>query len=198
MKNKPEFETQIEYMEWRLDRRVKAIHDRVEKNKRGYLERCKKLGEAPGEADRLWLDGFAVGNGLDIACGDFLIGDAQGVDGTEKMIGTDYWSEGDELVFHQPESLDFVVTNYLDGFANPLKALNEWWRCLASGGVLALTCRDAEMYSTSGKGPLENARRASAFTSVTLAHYMYRAGFEDVTCDRHKAEKTLRCSGFKP
>lgn len=195
----PKFDTDMEYMEWRLNRRIEVITHRVERVKRGYIEQCKRRGVAPGEEDRRWLDQFAVGNGLDIACGDFLVGDgdsAQGVDGHERMVGTDYWSEGDELSFQEPGKLDFIVTNYLDGFPTPLKALNEWHRCLRVGGVIAIVCRDADTYKEPA-GPLGNLRRQSVFTAVTLPQYLHRAGFRDIKCGKNSKENVLRCHAKK-
>jgi len=198
----PKFNNYLDYMEWRLNRRIEVITHRVNRIKKGYLSQCKKKGEAPGEADRIWLDQFAVGNGLDIACGDFLIGDgdsAQGVDGHERMIGTDYWSEGDELAFSESGKLDFVVTNYLDGFANPIKALNEWYRVLKPNGILAIVTRDVDYYdiNKTPKGPLDNMRRLSAWTNKTLPIYMARCGFVNIGCERNKQEGSLRAHGNK-
>lgn len=196
----PKFDTYAEYMMWRLDRRVEVITARVARVKRGYMEWCKHRNVAPGEEDRRWLDQFAVGNGLDIAAGDFLCGDGEsalGVDGHERMIATDYWSEGDELTFAEPGQLDFIVTNYLDGFPNPLKALNEWYRTLRVGGTIAIVVRDADQYDFS-KGPLENLRRQSSFTHKTICHYLFRAGFKEVKFDtNNKDEKVIRVHAKK-
>ncbi|MHA2066702.1 MAG: hypothetical protein ACXABY_20210 [Candidatus Thorarchaeota archaeon] len=194
MNKKPQFDNQVDYMRWRLDRRVQTITDRAEKVKRRYVADCDRIGEAPGEDERLWLDQFAKGNGLDIACGDFLCGDANGVDGHERMVGCDWWCEGDELAFQEPGKLDFVVTNYLDGFANPLKALNEWWRCIRPGGIIAIITRDSDAY-VGPTGPLENARRQMAYNVNTLKFFLGRAGFVNVTVVAD--DKRLWATGYK-
>jgi SAM-dependent methyltransferase len=183
MEKRPVFDTYKEYMKWRLDRRVQLIQDRADKCMRRYVDKLSEEDAKTTESDRLWLDQFAVGNGLDIACGDFLIGDqdqAVGVDGDRRYIGADFHCEGDELAFQSPETLDYVVTNYLEGMPNPINALNEWWRVLRPGGTLALICRDANSYPPKYlKGALSNGSRQNTYTSVTLGHYLYRAGFTD-------------------
>lgn len=186
---RPKFDNYKDYMKWRLDRRVETIRQRVENVKARYIDRLHPNDPLAiaSEEDRKWLDQFCKGKGLDIACGDFLCGDmeqAEGVDGAEKQIGTDHFTEGDELTFTEPGKIDFIVTNYLDAFASPLKALNEWYRALKfGGGVLAIVCRDAE-YAEKDKhlelGPLSNGRRNSVYTQITLAQYLKRAGFVDV------------------
>ena len=186
---RPKFERYQDYMNWRLDRRLATLKERIENVKKRYVAKLHD-GDAlakASEEDRLWLDQFCKGKGLDIACGDFLCGDdvqASGVDGAERQIGTDHYNEGDELTFAEPGKIDFIVTNYLDAFPNPLKALNEWYRALKfGGGVLAIVCRDAD-YPEKDKhlelGPLSNPRRQSVYTQITLAQYLKRAGFVDV------------------
>lgn len=198
---RPTFTDYRDYMRWRLDRRVETIKHRVESVKKNYIDKLRPedIHGKGGEDDRLWLDQFCKGKGLDIACGDFLCGEdqASGVDGHERQIGTDHFNEGDELTFSEPGKIDFIVTNYLDAFPNPLKVLNEWYRALKfSGGCLAIVCRDAEQATDKPKGPLENGKRQSLYTVVTLAQYMYRAGFTEV-----KVAKTtwgsLRAVGYK-
>ena len=205
MSARPKFTDYRDYLRWRLDRRVETIKSRVEGVKRSYIDKLNPNDPIcqSSEDDRQWLDQFCKGKGLDIACGDFLCGEleqAMGVDGHERQIGADHFSEGDELTFSEPGKLDFIVTNYLDAFASPLKALNEWYRVLKfGGGVLAIVCRDAE-FSTNNKrpllGPMSNGKRQSVFTALTLSQYMYRAGFSEV-----KSVKTgvgsLRAVGYK-
>jgi SAM-dependent methyltransferase len=171
-----------DYLRSVLDRRAATIASRVASVKANYIDKLNDndVTSAGTEEDRKWLAQFAKGKGLDIACGDFLIGDALGVDGAEKQIGTDYFNEGDDLAFAEPGKIDFIVTNYLDAFPNPLKVLNEWYRALKfGGGIIALTCRNAESY-TDPKGSLTNNKRQSAYTKVTLSQYLYRAGFTKV------------------
>lgn len=191
-----------EYMKSVLDKRVEVIKSRVESVKKNYIDKLDPndpIAKA-GEEDRLWLVQFAKGKGLDIACGDFTIGDAEGVDGAEKQIGTVHYTEGDELSFSEPGKYDFVVTNYLDAFPNPLKALNEWWRALKfGGGILAIVCRDAEAPTTNKRpelGPLSNMKRQALYTKVTISQYLYRANFTDVKVERTK-HGTLRAVAYK-
>lgn len=192
---RPKFTDYKDYMRWRLDRRVATIASRVEGVKKNYIDKLP-VNDDGAEADRLWLDQFAKGKGVDIACGDFLIGDAFGVDGHERQIGTDHFNEGDELTFSEPGKIDFIVTNYLDAFPNPLKALNEWYRALKfGGGVLAMTCRDAESYKNA-TGALSNAKRQSVYTALTLSQYLHRAGFVDVKVEKTK-HGTLRAVAYK-
>jgi SAM-dependent methyltransferase len=186
-------------MKYRLDRRVEAIRAKAERVYNDYVLRKIDKDNSPDEEDRLWLDQFANGNGYDICCGDFLIGgedQAVGIDGHAHMVGTDRLSEGDELAFQESGRLDFVVTNYLEGLPYPLKALNEWWRCLKPEGVLALVCRNANKYSAKyPKGALDNGSRQNTFTTVTLSHYLHRAGFKDVKVE--EVGPTLRAYAVK-
>ena len=183
MNERPKFDKYQDYMKWRLDRRVQSMRDRADACIRRFVDRLSDEDAEKTESDRLWLDQFAVGTGLDIACGDFLIGEddqAVGVDGDRRYIGADFHCEGDELTFQTSESLDYVVTNYLEGMPNPLNALNEWWRVLRPGGILAIICRDANRYPPKYlKGALSNGSRQNTYTSVTLGHYLYRAGFTE-------------------
>jgi len=198
MSERPNFKTYQEYMIWRLDKRVETVRAKAERIKENYIKRLPST-DGGSEENRIWLDQFARGVGFDIACGDFLIGDvvqALGVDGAPKMLGTDYWSEGDDLSFQPADSLDYIVTNYLDGMPAPLKALVEWRRCIKSGGRIAVVCRDAEQY-TQEMGPLENARRQSCYTEVTLKNYLYRVGFIDVRVEVHPKSSSLRGSATK-
>lgn len=177
-------------MYFRLDNRLEAFKSCIERAKR-YVDNLDGDG---GEKDRLWLDQFVKGNGLDICCGDFIVGDV-GVDGDRNKVGADYLVSGDELTFQDPESLDYIVTNYLDAFPNPLKALNEWWRCLRKGGVLAIVCRDSDSYKNS-LGPLNNAVRQSCYTKSMLSFYLFRSGFSKVVVEA-TPHGSLRASSTK-
>jgi SAM-dependent methyltransferase len=203
---RPQFPDYRDYMRWRLDRRVATIAERVASVKKNYIDGLSLTDElaAGSESDRLWLDKFCTpGNGLDIACGDFLHGDpdqASGVDGHERQIGTDHFNEGDELTFAEPGKYCFIVTNYLDAFPNPLKVLNEWYRALSfKDGRVAIVCRDAE-YPEKNKhlerGPLSNPKRQSVYTVITLPQYLKRAGFVNVTAEKTKWG-SLRVSAVK-
>ena len=194
------FDDYHEYMKYRLDRRVEAIKHKAERVYKGYVRNKTDKDNNPDEEDRLWLDQFANGNGYDICCGDFLIGgedQAAGVDGDARWVGVDKLCEGDELAFQEPGRVDYIVTNYLEGMPYPLKALNEWWRCLKPEGVLALVCRNANKYSAKyPKGALDNGSRQSTFTAVTLSQYLHRAGFKDVKVEE-TAGVTLRAYAVK-
>ena len=56
-------EKDTEYVAWMLKKIDKRQEDRPEYGKES-------------EEDREWLEEFAVGNGLDICCGDYAIGDS--------------------------------------------------------------------------------------------------------------------------
>lgn len=176
-------------------RRIEYREEKL-KNRMDRMRRYIEAGRVGGEENRMWLDQWAQdGVGLDICCGDFLIGEAEGVDTTPEMLGTDYsLIEGEALVTFEPGELDFVVTNYLDIFPNPLKALQEWHRVLKVGGRLAVVCCDAYKYPAR-LGPLRNHRRASCFVPRTLRCYLERANFtvqvmeEDSTFIRSMATK---------
>lgn len=164
----------------------KKMLERIEWREKKFNEAVAKLraqvyaGAVGGEPDRLWLDGHAKGNGLDICCGDFPIKGAEGVDVSARKIGADFLAKGDELTFVDSNSLDFVVTNYLDVFPDTLKVLNEWYRVLKPRGRLALVCRNADAY-LHPLGPLDNRSRVSLFTMKTIRLYLERAGFSKVT-----------------
>lgn len=194
----PSDEFYRESMIKRLRLRAKTVAEKAERIVENYVN-GPKFTDFENEANRIWLDGFTGGKGFDIACGDFLIGDvvqALGVDGAPKMLGTDYWSEGDEFPWQPDNTLDYVVSNYLDGMPAPLKALKEWRRVIKPGGKVALISRDADTYG-SPSGALENGRRQSCYTLLTLKNYMNRAGFKNVLVERHSKTQSLRGSGTK-
>ena len=151
------------------------------------------------EEDREWLEGFAVGNGLDICCGDYAIGDSLGVDELRTRLAADYPGRGDALAFQGSDELDFIVTNYLEAMPAPLLAFNEWYRCLKDGGVLALVCMDANAYANNVKNPLgvlSNRRRYNTYTKITLSQYLYRAGFTEIKIEEI-GKTRLRASAVK-
>lgn len=196
---RPEYTNYQDYLKWRLDRRCQVIRDRADKVIRTFVE----LQDTEAnfiEDDRLWLDKFAVGNGLDVCCGDFLVGaedQASGVDGDEKAVGVDYFRQGDDLSFSGPDRLDFVVTNYMDGLPNPIKAFQEFHRVLKVGGKVALVCQDADAYPESDQhGALRNPRKQSTYTRVTVKHYLSRCGFNDIKVEATD-HRTLRVEGTK-
>jgi len=184
-----------DYLNKVVDRRVNWIIGHADKVKRNYINRLAN-GVHPEQADREWLEQHAKGNGLDIACGDFNIGDSAGVDGDIRKIGVDFHEEGDALAFQEPNRLDYVVTNYLEAFCTPLKVLNEWWRCIRTGGKLAIVCRNADKYDDP-KGPLSNVHRQCIYTKTTLSMFLYRAGFSQVTVTTNDDNRTLRALAIK-
>jgi SAM-dependent methyltransferase len=183
-----------------LRQRVDRAHAR--RNKPGkkdrvlaFIETMKDGPISGAESDRIWLDQIAVGEGLDICCGDFIIGEAKGVDGDETKLGADYQVRGDDLAFQEDGTLDFIVTNYPEAMPTPLRALFEWYRCLKPGGVLGIVCMDADTY-TNKKGALRNHNRLNTYTKTTIAHYLYRAGFIGVEVEVTD-HKTLRVKAAK-
>ena len=180
----------------RLDLRVKTLADKAERIKKNYLEN-KRFNDHESEANRIWLDQFTGGVGFDIAVGDFPLGagvQAIGIDGAANAFGVDWVTEGDDLRFQGNDTLDYVVTNYLDGMGNPLKCLHEWARVVKPGGTVAVVVRDADHYTTA-LGALQNARRNSVFTQKTLSQYLFRVGLKSVSVEKHPKTGSLRGFG---
>lgn len=171
-------------MHERLDRREEQIQSWFAKLRR--LVDAEKIG---GEEGRLWLDKFAVGRGLNIACGDFPIGESWGVDFDPRKVAIDYWGFGDKIIDDEFENLDFIVTNYFEYLHDPLKVLSDWSRVLKSDGILAMVMGDTDNYENS-LGPLENKRRRHCFTLKTITCYLTRAGFKLV--DYEIVDRELR------
>ena len=169
-----------EYMKDMLEHRVQTIQDRVDRYLTTPGER-KRAGRRSLKAiaSREFLKKHAVGVGVDICCGDFLIEGALGVDTRHDVIGTDYRFSGDDLSMLKAKELDYVVSNYIEAMPSTLRAMNEWHRCLKVGGTIALVCRDAESYKNP-EGALKNRKRVHTFTKVTIAHYLSRAEFSDI------------------
>jgi len=141
------------------------------------LERQIESGVIGGEPGRLWLDQFAQGEGFNIACGDFTIGNAIGVDLDPKKIAIDFWGFGDVLPDPGDADADFIVTNYLECWPQTHNILKEWAHTLRVKGVLAIVFCDADTY-LSELGPLTNHRRITCFTVKTLTAHMTKAGFK--------------------
>ena len=173
-----------------MDRYKQSLHEVLDKRHKALIERADRYikrarGAIPGlveDFDKTWLKQFTVGNGLDVACGDFPM--ATGVDIRMTSVGADFFCAGDDLHFQPSNELDFIVCNWLDAFATPLKALEEWHRCLKPGGTLAVVCRNALVYENQ-LGPLESQHWISLFCKKTLSMYMFKAGFTEVVIEEH-------------
>jgi SAM-dependent methyltransferase len=133
--------------------------------------------------DRAFLEKHAVGVGADVCCGDFLIEDSIGVDTRRTVLGADFHFSAESLSFAKRDSMDYVVTNYLEAAQNTIAALNEWYRCLKPGGTLAMVCRNSHAYdpATHPMGALHSEHRTHTFDKVTLGQYIHRSGFVNVS-----------------
>lgn len=189
----------LESMIRRVELRTQTVKDKGERIIENYLKHSR-FKDHESEANRIWLDQFAAeGIGFDIACGDFLIGEvvqAIGIDGTKTQHGTDWAVDIADLKFQDDNTLDYIVSNYIDCAPAPLPAFTEWVRVLKPGGVLAAVCRDSDTYTTE-LGALRNIRRHSCYTDKTLRHYMTRAGLINVKIVKHPKTESLRAHGTK-
>jgi len=171
------------------------IHERLNKREKqiaswfAKIHRQVDAGKIGGEPGREWLDKWAVGRGLNIACGDFPIGESLGMDLDAKKVAIDFWGFGDSIIRDQlgEDGLDHVVTNYLECFPNPLKLLQDWHSFLKPGGIVAIVCCNSSAYEA-GAGPMMNKKRINCFTYDTLSRYLIRAGFEIVECEKDGTE----------
>lgn len=167
-----------------LDLLEAAIHDQL-KSAREFAQSDEY---AYGDVHD-WLQQFAVGTGLDICAGNFPTLSASG---THVAISVDrgihlgnvingICADATNLSKIDTNSMDYVVTNYLEGIEMTLKALHEWYRVLKPGGTLAMIVSNAEAtrYQVE-KGPLANRRRLAIFTPLTLVRYLERAGFVQI------------------
>lgn len=128
------------------------------------------------QACRDWLEQFAVGEGVNICAGEFTIGDSLGINNDPKAVATDHWAFADKWVADLPP-LDYLITNYLECFPDPLRVLQDWkGRLKDRTGVIAIVARDSESYDDD-LGPLKNHRRVSCFSMKTLRFYVRRAGY---------------------
>lgn len=181
--------------------------DIVERRILKEIRRSRKWAEENPEIYALtheWLEQFCKGNGFDIACGNFPTILADGM-GAVRCIDTGdhagnfvngYRHEGDFLPFLATDSCDFIVTNYFEGFPQPVKALNEWYRVLKPGAPLAMIISDAEAPEyDKPMGPFTNPRRLHIFTSITIRRYLERSYFREITVEKYL--HTLRVKGVK-
>ena len=173
---------------------------------------CRKMiadGNYPPDPleHRVWLEQFAVGHGLDICSGNIPMEGAAGVDASgwsprnqSGVLGPlDYArTSGEDLSVIGRAAVDFVISNYLEAFSSPLHTLNEWFRVVRKGGVLAVVVANAEhpMYRGVCGGPLGARHKASCFTVLTLRLYLEQAGFREIEIE--KAGSALRAKAIKP
>jgi len=177
----------------RVNRRVEILLHRYDKLKRLIIND----GWTGAEEDRIWLEQFAIGVGMDICCGDFVIGENSiGVDGDYHKIGLDKFTSGDDITDESADSMDYIVSNYIDAFDSPFKAFTCWHRLLKTDGTLAFTCRNAEVFETD-KGPLENRNRRCLYTPKLIKFYMHRLGFTPVVIELSEGGKSIRVAARK-
>ena len=175
------------------DELKQKMHERID-GRAARLHRYINKGLIGGEEGRLWLEQFCEGQGLDVACGDFLVGLSIGIDPNNEKLGQLWVGPGDEILRAKSESMDYVISNYFDAFPSVLKTLHEWYRVLKPKGVVAVTCPNAEKYEGK-KGPLENVNKSNSFTPLTLKHYFSRAGFKVEICEEDGS--SIRLKGRK-
>ena len=185
-----------DYMRSIVDRRIKHVTERADKIMLKWGRRLDAPIPAGLVEDREFLEKYAIGDGVDVCCGDFLIEDAVGVDTRRTVAGADFHFSADTLSFTKPNTLDYVVSNYLEAVPNTIGALNEWYRCLKPGGTLAMICRDSDQYIQL-EGALTSGHRQHTFSKVTIKHYMYRSGFINVTV-KPTPNQSLQCLAKKP
>ena len=185
-----------DYIQGIVDRRVAFCKARAEKIILKWGRRLDTPLPLGLKEDRDFLVQYAVGEGVDVCCGDFLIEDSIGVDTRRTVLGADFHFSADTLSFQKPNTCDYVVSNYLEAVPNTIGALNEWFRVLKPGGALAMICRDADQY-VQPEGALVSGHRQHTFSAVTLRHYMYRSGFTDVKIHPTRWQ-SLQAIGKKP
>ncbi len=176
--------------------------DRLEEKFNKQLRLARKYladyGDSYEEAHE-WFRQFIKGEGVDIASGNFPTDEGMlNADGCYRLgnMANGFLSDVDDLVNFDSNHLDFVLCNYLDGFDQTLKALNEWNRVLKPGGTLAVMACNAEFVEYErNSGPMSNPRRVVAFTPLTMQRYLERAGFVDVKVDTEG--KWIRASATK-
>jgi|SRR3990172_4749448 len=158
-------EQQLEAVKRRLEVRRTYVNAKIDRVLRQDINKTHG-----GEDVRAWLDSFAKGTGLDICCGNYLTDGAIGVDSAYDVLGNSFNFRGDNLAGFPADTFDYVVCNYTECFDSPLKAFNEWRRVLKSGGVLALSCSNADCYDDSDK--MLNGKRQFLYTPHTMRLYL--------------------------
>ena len=177
--------------------RMLAELDRREQFLKGVFESVRKdvrLGRYDDtHACREWLAQWCVGVGVNLCAGEFQIADSIGINTDPKALATDHWAFADRFAPELPP-LDYVVTNYLECFPDPLRLLMDWHARMRKGGVLAVVARNSALYEQA-MGPLENHRRSSCFSINTLCMYLERAGFSVFEIETH--EKEIRVAAHR-
>jgi SAM-dependent methyltransferase len=174
-------EAQLASMANRIELRRKYLNDKA--NKILCTEVTHK--NVGGEELRIWLDQFTkTGEGCDICCGNFLIGEnSDGIDSAYDVLGNNYNFKGDDLSTFEAGRLDYLVCNYFDCFESPLKVLNEWHRALKVGGRLAFASANSECYPADGS--MLNGKRRFLYTTGTITQFMMKV-FGNCTVSEHK------------
>lgn len=174
-------EARLASMKRRVEDRRTYINAKMDKVLRREVTE-KNLG---GEELRLWLEKFTLHHttGVDICCGNFLVGNSIGIDSAFDVIGNHYNFRGDDLTTFAANSLEYVVCDYFDCFDSPLKVLNEWHRALKPGGKVAFTCSNAECYPDTGD--LLNGKRRFLYTQHTITQFVNKV-FGNCDAKTHK------------
>lgn len=177
------------------------MHARLDTRKEkliSYINRLHRMidtGQIGGESGRLWLDQYAKGNGVSICCGDFPIGESLGIDKDPEKVATDLWALADHY-YNDSGPLDFLVTNYLECFSDPLGFLKNWNRKLKLNGIVAIVACNTDMYPEHS-GPLLNHRRVNCFSTLTLKAYLEAAGFKVEKVDLEDRELRVMAKKIK-
>jgi len=181
----------------RFKARVK-LDDPLETRRKRRFRRMMRAAEKgqhdDAEKQRVWMEAVMSrhpGRVLNICCGDFPLDDAVGVDMDPDVFGLDYRVPGDDLAFCEDDSVDCIVTNYIEVFSDAYKLFEEWHRVLKRGGGVAITCIDAEQYD-----PLKNTKKFNCFTGRTLTLFLQKSGF--VVDSVETSENTLFVVAHKP
>lgn len=126
------------------------------------------------EKQRVWLESVIADNPgyvLNIGVGDMPIAGTEGIDTDTDVLGLDCFASGDDLSFCEDNSVDCIVTNYLEAFSDAYKVFEEWSRVLKVGGTVAIVCVNADTYD-----PFRNSKKFNCFTSRTLMLFLQRSG----------------------
>ena len=125
---------------------------------------------------RAYLEQIAIGRGLDIGCGEKIIGDhSTGVDSDPETC-PDIIAEMDCLGFAD-NSQDYIVSSHcLEHHADTLSVLQEWYRVIRPGGKIGIAVPHGEYASYLSLG-LSKDKHKQLFTERTLDKYLMSVGF---------------------